>query len=148
MRFIQIPKPLKSPRGARLKPAKEGNRGEGGSQARILHLRAGRGRFLVKEPNSRRGVPEAHPTIRAGGGRFLVGGPCAKGGLNHLSNTLAQGVSPKRSQFRVAQEGPTSLSNEVRRRVLGIWLKTKSRAGGSRKVRPTLAQPPFAYFVT
>ena len=88
---------------------------------------------------------------------FFKNGVCAKreGGCAQSVQQIAQGgctktgASPK--LHRGVPDGRLTLRESVQRsaqEALGIWLKTKSRAGGSRKVRPTLAQPPFAYFLT
>ena len=99
---------------------------------------------MVKEPNSRRGVLDARPTIRTGGGRFWR--PIqVRRGVQTACPTVGAGGVHKTKPVPSRAGGSDELVQRSAQEALEIWSKTKSRAGGSQKVRPTLAQPPFAY---
>ena len=70
-----------------------------------------------------------------------------KGGEAKPSNTFNTALL----KIGVCPMGEGGCAQSVQRsaqEAFKIWSKIKSCEGGSRKVRPTLAPPPFAYFVT
>ena len=66
-------------------------------------------------------------------------------GVQTACPTLGAGGVPKKKPVQGRAGGSDELVQRIAQEALEIWSKTKSRAGGSQKVRPTLAPPPFAY---
>ena len=72
---------------------------------------------------------------------------CEGGSKPPVQHFGAGGV-PKKKPVQGRAGGSDELVQRIAQEALEIWSKTKSCEGGCRKVRPTLAPPPFAYFVT
>ena len=69
---------------------------------------------------------------------------CEGGSKPPVQHFGAGGV-PKKKPVQGRAGGSDEPVQRIAQEALEIWSKTKPRAGGSQKVRPTLAQPPFAY---
>ena len=95
---------------------------------------------------SRRGVRPIGEGIafREGGsaGRVLQVAQGARAFLDPIPTPKGGEVSPKRSRFRVAQEGPTSSSNELRRRHSKFGQRPNLAQGDPKKSVQHLRNPP------
>ena len=80
---------------------------------------------------------------------FFKKGACAKreGGPTMPVQHFGAGGAPKTKLIPSRAGGSEEPVKRSAQEALEIWSKTKSREGGSRKARPTLAPPPFAYLL-
>ena len=75
----------------------------------------------------------------------IAGRHMCEGGSTMLVQHFGAGGAPRKKPIPSRAGGSEELVKRSAQEALEIRSKTKSREGGSRKSRPTLAPPPFAY---